>query len=792
MKKTIQWMVVATLFSVIATPSFAQSFGGTLAVAGNDVIVGETGNSAFPGSVYVFNKLSGKWSEAYQIVAPGGSERGDTFGRALASNGDHLIIGAPGQNKAYVFARNSTGQWGSGVPLAPDDAAEGDLFGSTVSIEGGIAVVGATDKSEKAGAAYVFRLTNGSWKQEAKLSPEELKAGALFGSAIVTDGNVIIIGAPARAGGGGGRGPQQPTFTEVGSAYAFRFENGTWARAGQLGPQGVFEGAGFGSSLSLDGSSVAVGAPFDAQMAGSVSLFAWDESSKAYNSVTKLSPFVSARGASFGQSVALVGDMVIVGAPGDNRGAGTLYTFESDGHGSFANVTKSNSTSVSGRAAYGSAMAGTANIAVIGATGMDSRSGGAVVWEAGSDGSWVDAGVVINQAKGFEAITEGEARCENSKVADFECSNVDIVSFLPLSAIGASRGSAVNDMWGWSDSQTGKEYAIVGRTDGTSFVDVTNPAAPIYLANLPMTPGANPAIWRDMKVYKDHAYIVADASGQHGMQVFDLARLRVLDGSNPPTVKADVTYDKIASAHNIVINEDTGFAYSVGSSSGGETCGGGLHMIDIRQPKNPTFAGCFGHEGTGRTGTGYSHDAQCVIYSGPDSEHVGKEICLGSNETALSISDVTDKKNPKAISMVVYPNVAYAHQGWLSEDQEYFYMNDEGDEGSGLVAGTRTLVWDLSDLDEPILAKEYIATTKATDHNLYIKDNLMYQSNYDAGLRIIDISDRANPVEVGFLDTTPNGGMGSWSNYPYFKSGAIGVTSGGEGLFMIRKQDQGL
>ena len=785
-------MATFALFSVVTAPLFAQSFGGALAVAGSDVIVGETGNSNFPGSVYVFNKVSGKWSEAYQLEAPDGSSNGDTFGRALDTNGGQLIVGAPGQNKVYVFSRTNAGQWGSGALLTANDAVEGDGFGSTVAIGDGVAVVGASAKNEKAGAAYVFRLTNGSWKQEAKLAPEELKAGALFGAALVTSSDVIIVGAPARAGGGGGRGQQQQTFTEVGSAYAFRFENGTWTSAGQLGPQGVFEGAGFGSSLSLEGNTVAVGAPFDAQMAGSVSLFTWDETSKAYTGSNKLSPFVSSRGTTFGQSVSLSGDMVLVGAPGDNRGLGSLYTFESDGQGGFSAASKSTGSTMSGRAAYGATMAATGNIGVIGATGMDSRSGGAVVWEVGANGQWVEGGVVINQAKGFDAITEGEARCENSKVAAFDCSNVDIVSFLPLSALGASRGSAVNDMWGWSDAQTGKEYAIVGRTDGTSFVDVTNPAAPIYLANIPMTEGANSAIWRDMKVYKDHAYIVADASGQHGMQVFDLARLRALDGSNPPMLKPDVTYDKIASAHNIVINEETGFAYSVGSSSGGETCGGGLHMIDIRQPKNPVFAGCFADASTGRRGTGYSHDAQCVVYSGPDTEHSGKEICMGSNETALSISDVTDKANPTAISMVVYPNVAYAHQGWLSEDQEYFYMNDEGDEPAGLVDGTRTLVWDVRDLDEPILVTEYIATTKSTDHNLYIKDNLMYQSNYDSGLRIIDISDRTHPVEVGFLDTTPNGGMGSWSNYPYFKSGAIAVTSGGEGLFMVRKQDQGL
>ncbi|MDH3424681.1 MAG: choice-of-anchor B family protein, partial [Gemmatimonadota bacterium] len=104
---------------------------------------------------------------------------------------------------------------------------------------------------------------------------------------------------------------------------------------------------------------------------------------------------------------------------------------------------------------------------------------------------------------------------------------------------------------------------------------------------------------------------------------------------------------------------------------------------------------------------------------------------------------------------------------------------------------TRTLIWDLRDLDDPVLAAEYMADTKATDHNLYILGNTMYQSNYTSGLRVLDISDPVNPVPVGSFDTVPYGGDtaqmdGSWSNYPYFESGIVVVTSQGEGLFLVR------
>ena len=133
--------------------------------------------------------------------------------------------------------------------------------------------------------------------------------------------------------------------------------------------------------------------------------------------------------------------------------------------------------------------------------------------------------------------------------------------------------------------------------------------------------------------------MVSDGAGQHGMQIFDLTRLRDV-GEDPVKFEEDAHYRSIASAHNIVINEDTGFAYAVGASSGGETGGGGLHMINIQDPLTPIFAGCFQDMSTGSQKTGYSHDAQCIIYQGPDAEHQGQEICFGANETALSIADV--------------------------------------------------------------------------------------------------------------------------------------------------------
>jgi choice-of-anchor B domain-containing protein len=383
-----------------------------------------------------------------------------------------------------------------------------------------------------------------------------------------------------------------------------------------------------------------------------------------------------------------------------------------------------------------------------------------------------------------------EVACQGGAAGPFPCQGINLLSFLPVSGLGGGTGVTLNDMWGWTDPVTGQEIAIVLRRDGTAFVDLSDPLRPDFLGFMPITPGASPNVWHDVKVYKDHAFIVADGAGPHGMQVFDLRRLREHAGV-PRTFTPNTTYTQINSAHNIAINEATGFAYIVGASAGGTTCGGGLHMVNIQNPTAPTFAGCFQDPFTGRAGTGYSHDVQCVVYTGPDATYQGREICLGSNETHLSIADVTTKAAPLAISRGTYPSVRYTHQGWLTEDQRYFLINDELDELQAGVGGTRTLVWDVADLDDPVLVGQYLGPNPATDHNHYIRGTRMYASTYQFGLRVVNVGNPLAPTQAGFFDTAPNlpnvaGFGGSWSNYPYFASGIIVVTSQGEGLFVLR------
>jgi choice-of-anchor B domain-containing protein len=364
--------------------------------------------------------------------------------------------------------------------------------------------------------------------------------------------------------------------------------------------------------------------------------------------------------------------------------------------------------------------------------------------------------------------------------------NVKLASALDLrkSGISSKRG---NDIWGWTDPQSGKEYVIMGMNNKSSFVDVTDPQNPIHLADLKTATVSS--TWRDMKIYQHYAYIVSEA-WIHGMQVIDLHKLRGLDGKKVARLDADIRYRDFGNAHNIFINEESGYAYAVGTS----TCDGGLHIMNIKDPLNPKFVNCVGrgvYEIPSKHGDAYTHDVQCVIYQGPDVDYLGHEICVSSNEDTVNIVDVTDKNKPYQISAASYDGVKYTHQGWLTEDQRYFLLGDELDE-SNFGINTKTFIWDFSDLDNPKNFAVYQHQTRAIDHNMYVKGNYVYQANYNAGLRILDLTDIAKGKlsEIGFLDTVPNEDTakfnGVWSVFPYFNSGTVAV-SGTDGVLYLTR-----
>ena len=197
---------------------------------------------------------------------------------------------------------------------------------------------------------------------------------------------------------------------------------------------------------------------------------------------------------------------------------------------------------------------------------------------------------------------------------------------------------------------------------------------------------------------------------------------------------------------------------------------------------NPTLIGSFAEDG-------YSHDAQIVNYIGPDPQYAGKEIAFCFNENTVTIVDVTDAGDPTLLSATGYSTSAYTHQGWLTEDHKYLLVGDELDEGS---VNTRTYIFDVQDLNNVTLIGTHVGATAAIDHNMYTHEGYVYQSNYRAGLEILDLANVAQGQleRVAYFDVYPASNSaqfnGTWSNYPYFASGNVIVSHIEEGLFVLR------
>lgn len=399
-----------------------------------------------------------------------------------------------------------------------------------------------------------------------------------------------------------------------------------------------------------------------------------------------------------------------------------------------------------------------------------------------------------------DTAVERDQPCIDGQAGSYPCRNVDLRARLTPADL---QGVRLNDIWGWTDPQSGVEYALVGLTDGVSFVDISSPSDPVVVGVLPEAVHSAPkavgsgahavaeddetkgdSSWRDLKVHMDHLFVVSDGQA-HGLQVFDLDRLRNVT-QPPATFSSDALYAEFGNAHNLAINEETGYAYVVGSSVNG----GGLYILDVSTPTEPAFVASYADTLTGYNGTGYIHDTQCAIYNGPDSDYTGDELCFNSNETHFTIVNVSDKQSIYTVSRNDYDGRVYAHQGWLTEDQRFFLLDDELDE-SRMGHNTRTYIWNIEDLDSPELLGFYESANGTIDHNLYVKGNHVYQSNYTAGLRILNIDNigTAELEEVAYFDTYPLDNQvkfdGTWSNYPFFESGIVVVSDMSNGLFIL-------
>ncbi|MFT4540366.1 MAG: choice-of-anchor B domain-containing protein [Planctomycetota bacterium] len=350
----------------------------------------------------------------------------------------------------------------------------------------------------------------------------------------------------------------------------------------------------------------------------------------------------------------------------------------------------------------------------------------------------------------------------------FPRQNVRLMSWITLAEMGGGSG---NDCWGYV-SPSGREYALMGTGVGTTVVEVTDPSSP---AIIEMIAGAG-SLWRDIKVYDHYAYAVSEGGG--GIQVIDLDSV----DQGIVTLVNTVTTGGTTSSHNVAINEDSGYLYRCGGS------GNGLRIYNLSNPSNPQYVSSWGSR--------YVHDAQIVSYtSGP---YAGREIAFvcsgfgnGGVQTRFEVLDVTDKSNIFTRSSVQYSDNAYSHQVWIDEQKEYAYLNDELDEG---VRDTRTIVFDISNLDNTSEASNFTNGNPAIGHNLYMRGDLIFEANYRSGLRIFDASNRTSPVETAFFDTYPSGDRaefnGLWSCYPFFPSGTVLGSDRERGLFILWVGDE--
>ena len=332
---------------------------------------------------------------------------------------------------------------------------------------------------------------------------------------------------------------------------------------------------------------------------------------------------------------------------------------------------------------------------------------------------------------------------------------------------GAS--TAANDISGYV-SPSGREYALLGLNNSTGFVDITDPTAPVIVADVP--DARSP--WSDPDTFGTYAYNVNEADG--GLQVIDLTQI---DQGLVSTLPA-LTSNGLRTSHTFFVNQESGFLYLCGANAPTT----GLIAVDLSLPANPMMVGLWTEH--------YVHEV--FVKSFAVCPYVGRigpcELAYAfATNAGMYVLDVTDKSAMTKIGQLLYPNVSICHQGWMTEDENYILINDEGDE-TRFDLPTTTYVIDVSDPTDPALMTTFTNGLAAIDHNLMIRGHLVFEANYTTGLHVYDISDIQNAREVAFFDTYPADNSrafnGAWGVYAHLPSGLILISDIQRGLFVLK------
>lgn len=338
-------------------------------------------------------------------------------------------------------------------------------------------------------------------------------------------------------------------------------------------------------------------------------------------------------------------------------------------------------------------------------------------------------------------------------VISFSQVNMTQVGYLDLQSM---HSSDLNDIWGYTD-EAGNEYAIVGLNDGTSVVDISDPANPVEISYFA---GMN-SVWRDIKVWGDFAYVTTEAN--QGLEIIDLTPLPASTSLTSTNYFGPVS-DQWSSAHNIYI--DNGVAYIFGANRGN----GGVIMLDVNTtPGTPIEIGTFDewycHDGYVRNDTGYFSHINDGFFSIVELNGFG----------TLGLGDV--------LGSLVTSSV-FTHNCWTSTDGQTLFTTDEKE--NGFIDS-----YDISDPTNPMLIDQIQSSpgNNIIPHNAHVKGDLLITSYYTDGVVVHDVSDPANMVEVANFDTSPaysgNTFNGCWGVYPFFSSNNLIASDIENGLYVL-------
>ncbi len=401
-------------------------------------------------------------------------------------------------------------------------------------------------------------------------------------------------------------------------------------------------------------------------------------------------------------------------------------------------------------------------------------------------------GAQMLEAVAAMSVAKAAAPCTGGTADGLACESIDLLSHTPLNVFSTNPSQA-NDIWGFFDLNTFREYVVIGLRNGYSIMDVTAPEAPVEVASF----SATSTTWRDIKIlqqfdattgrFEAYAYVTADGASD---------QLQIVDLSNLPHSATRLTAGgDFQAAHNVYLtNTDYATGLPLAGTTprlhiaGASTGGGALREFSLAQATTPAL--------THVTPGGYSHDAasfrvvdarasQCANATGTC------EVVADFNESTIELWDVTGGAAPVQLSSTPYNNFAYTHSGWATEDSQFLFVHDELDEQQrGL--NTTLRIFSLADLQAPTLVGTWSGPTRAIDHNGFVRGNRYYMSNYTRGLTILDVSAPANPIEVGFLDTfapsDTDAFSGAWGVYPFLPSGTIAVSDIDSGLYLAVDQ----